>query len=73
MRTRLWLINVLWLFVPLLAGCASSSPVKEVRGYTPAIGEKAARTAMSMIGKPYKYRATAPRASIAAGWCATAI
>jgi cell wall-associated NlpC family hydrolase len=60
MRTRLWLINVLWLFVPLLAGCASSSPVKEVRGYTPAIGEKAARTAMSMIGKPYKYRGDSP-------------
>ncbi len=43
----------------LLFACASA-PVRPVIGYTPAIGEKAARTAVSMIGRPYKYRGDSP-------------
>jgi cell wall-associated NlpC family hydrolase len=43
----------------LLFACASV-PVKPVTGYTPAIGEKAARTAVAMIGRPYKYRGDSP-------------
>lgn len=44
-----------------ISGCASGrGNVKEVRGYTPEIGEKAARNAVSMIGMPYKYRGDSP-------------
>jgi cell wall-associated NlpC family hydrolase len=59
MRTTLWQRYALRLFVLLFAGCAHA-PVKQVTGYTPAIGEKAARTAVSMIGRPYKYRGDSP-------------
>jgi murein DD-endopeptidase len=38
----------------------TSVPVKPVVGYTPAIGEKAARTAVAMIGRPYKYSGDSP-------------
>jgi murein DD-endopeptidase len=44
----------------LFTGCASSPPVKQVTGYTPAIGEKAASTAVSMVGRPYKYQGDSP-------------
>jgi len=44
----------------LIAGCSSSPPVKSVKGYTSAVGEKAAETAASMLGKPYKYRGESP-------------
>jgi cell wall-associated NlpC family hydrolase len=40
-------------------GCASA-PTKTVSGYTPAIGEKAAKTAVSMTGRPYRYRGDSP-------------
>ncbi len=44
----------------LLAACASAPPVKPVTGYTPAMGEKAAKTAVSMIGRPYKFKGDSP-------------
>ncbi|HWR73043.1 MAG TPA: C40 family peptidase, partial [Nitrospirota bacterium] len=40
--------------------CSSAPPVKRVNGYTHAVGEKAAETAASMLGKPYKYRGESP-------------
>lgn len=50
-----------WCFVLLfLSACASSPQVKAVKGYTPAIGDKATHTALSMVGRPYKYRGDAP-------------
>lgn len=42
-----------------LFACAFA-PMKLVVGYTPAIGEKAARTAVAMIGRPYKYSGDSP-------------
>ncbi len=50
-------IAVLLAFV--VAGCASA-PVKPVTGYTAVIGEKAARTAETMVGKPYKFQGDSP-------------
>jgi murein DD-endopeptidase len=55
-----WSRYTLWVLLLLLAGCASSPPIKEVRGYTPAIGLKATHTALSMVGRPYKYRGDSP-------------
>jgi murein DD-endopeptidase len=40
-------------------GCAVP-PKARMTGYTPTIGEKAALTAVSMIGRPYKYRGDSP-------------
>jgi len=60
MRRMPWPRYTLWVSLLLVVGCASSLPVKEVRGYTPAIGEKATHTALSMVGRPYKYRGDTP-------------
>jgi cell wall-associated NlpC family hydrolase len=52
----------LWVFLAALllaSGCALA-PTKPITGYTPAIGEKAAKTAVAMIGMPYKYRGDSP-------------
>ncbi len=49
---------ILCLFMALPA--CFSAPIKPVTGYTPAIGEKAVKTALSMIGRPYKYRGDSP-------------
>src|SRR5574337_473480 len=43
----------------ILLGCASEL-VTPVIGYTPPLGEKAAETAISMIGMPYKFRGESP-------------
>lgn len=40
-------------------GCASTPP-SPVPGYSAAAGEKAAHTAVSMIGRPYRYRGDSP-------------
>jgi cell wall-associated NlpC family hydrolase len=40
-------------------GCATAPPTRVTR-HTPAIGEKAALAAVSMIGRPYKYRGDRP-------------
>jgi cell wall-associated NlpC family hydrolase len=49
----------LFLFVLLFIGCAHQA-VKPVTGYTPDMGEKAAKTAVSMIGRPYKFQGDSP-------------
>jgi cell wall-associated NlpC family hydrolase len=48
------------LSIGLLLFACASAPVRPVVGYTPAIGEKAARTAVAMIDRPYKYRGDSP-------------
>lgn len=40
-------------------GCATAPPT-QLTSHTPAIGEKAALTAVSMIGRPYKYKGDSP-------------
>jgi cell wall-associated NlpC family hydrolase len=43
----------------LFTGCASA-PSKRVTGYSASAGDKAADTALTMIGRPYKYRGDMP-------------
>ncbi len=43
----------------LLAGCAAT-PTKRVNGYSPSVGNKAADTALTMIGRPYKFTGDTP-------------
>ncbi len=56
--------NVLTVFAILMIGAlffaCATAPVKPVAGYTHAAGEKAAKTAVSMIGRPYKYKGDSP-------------
>ncbi len=59
MGLKPWRTYSFCMFVFLLVGCASA-PVQQITGYTPAIGERAARTAVSMIGMPYKYQGDSP-------------
>ncbi len=59
MSGKTWLRYVLWFSFFLFIGCAHT-PVKQVTGYTPAIGEKAARTAITMVGRPYRYKGDSP-------------
>lgn len=46
--------------IAFLAACVSAPPVRPVNGYTSAAAEKAADTALTMIGKPYRYRGEGP-------------
>jgi len=59
MNKRLYCALLLFLAGALFTGCATA-PSRPVTGYTFLIGEKAARTALSMIGRPYKYRGDSP-------------
>lgn len=45
--------------VLFLYGC-TTTPAKHVSGYTTTVADKAARTAVSMIGRPYKYKGDSP-------------
>jgi cell wall-associated NlpC family hydrolase len=45
--------------VIMLSGCVSV-PAKPVSGYSAGAGEKAATTAVSMIGRPYRYKGDSP-------------
>jgi hypothetical protein len=50
------------LLVPALLsfGCASPQPLKHVEGYSLSAGEKAAATALDLIGRPYKFKGDSP-------------
>jgi len=58
MRSLRTLAAVLCLMM-ISTGCASALP-RPAAGCPPEIGEKAAKTAVSMIGRPYKYRGDSP-------------
>jgi len=45
--------------VLLVTGCATT-PTKHVTGYSASAGDKAAATALTMIGRPYKYKGDMP-------------
>lgn len=53
------LIGIL-LFGFLVPGCSSAPAPRKANGYTESVGEKAAKTAVSMVGKPYKFRGESP-------------
>ncbi len=50
------------LILGLLAGCASAPPAKPVviGTYSQAVADKAAATALSMVGRPYKFKGDTP-------------
>lgn len=47
--------------VIMLSGCARPpAPTRQVPGYSQSAGDKAADTALTMIGRPYRYRGERP-------------
>jgi murein DD-endopeptidase len=56
MRRFLLVIGVLGL---LFAGCAHV-PAKRIPGYSAPVGDKAADTALTMIGRPYQFKGDTP-------------
>jgi len=55
MRNVLLMLGIALLF----SGCATT-PTKHVTGYSASAGDKAAATALTMIGRPYKYKGDMP-------------
>lgn len=53
-------INMLFCFLCLALTACAVAPSKPETGYDPQISEKAAQIAVSMIGRPYKYRGESP-------------
>jgi cell wall-associated NlpC family hydrolase len=56
MRNVLLILGIAGL---LFAGCASA-PTKHITGYSASAGDKAADTALTMIGRPYKFKGDMP-------------
>lgn len=52
--------NIILFLLVIFSGCASAPPVRHTEGYTPSTGEKAAATAKSMVGRPYKFKGDTP-------------
>ena len=46
--------------VLLLFGCVAAPPVKHIEGYSTSVADKAAATALTMVGRPYKYKGDSP-------------
>ena len=59
MLPALRLSAALSFFLLLLFGCAHE-PAKPTTGFAPEEAEKAVKTALSMIGRPYKYKGDSP-------------
>ncbi len=53
-------LPIILLCAALAAGCASA-PVGPVRGYNQSRADRAADTALTMIGRPYRYRGETPK------------
>ena len=53
-------LPVIALLITLMAAACAHAPARKIEGYTPAAGEKAAKTAAAQIGRPYKYQGETP-------------
>jgi len=54
-----WIPLAAGVLALLVSGCATA-PTRPVAGYTPGAGEKAAKTALAMVGRPYLYKGDTP-------------
>jgi len=59
MRKKLLFNTFFYFIISVLAGCASV-PTQPVTEHPLTIGEKAARVAETMIGRPYKFKGNSP-------------
>jgi murein DD-endopeptidase len=47
-------------FIFFAWGCSPTLPPMRLEGYSASVGDKAADTALSQIGRPYRYRGSSP-------------
>jgi murein DD-endopeptidase len=40
--------------------CAATQPARRIEGYSPSVGDKAAEIALTMVGRPYKFKGDSP-------------
>lgn len=60
MRTTRILAAAIYCITLFSFGCAHMSPTEHIEGYAFSMADKAADTALTMVGKPYKYRGDSP-------------
>ena len=53
-------LGVLYCVALLLFGCVAAQPARHIEGRSPVVGGKAADTALTMVGRPYKYKGDSP-------------
>ena len=53
------ILLIMGIAVLLITGCVSA-PSKRVNGYSASAGDKAAATALTMIGRPYQFKGETP-------------
>jgi len=59
-RSTVIVAAAIYCITLLSLGCAHTSPEKRIEGYSFSAAEKAADTALTMVGRPYKYRGDSP-------------
>jgi murein DD-endopeptidase len=47
-------------FISFAWGCSQTLPLMRLEGYSASVGDKAADTALSQIGRPYRYQGSSP-------------
>jgi murein DD-endopeptidase len=60
LNKKLFLVILACSLSIIFSACASTQPARLVEGDSPAAGEKAAATARSMIGRPYRFKGESP-------------
>ena len=53
-------LGVLYCVALLLFGCVAAPPVRHIEGYSTSVADKAAATALIMVGRPYKFNGDSP-------------
>lgn len=53
-------LGVLYCVALLLFGCVAAPPVRHIEGYSTSVADKAAATALIMVGRPYKFKGDSP-------------
>ena len=60
MRPTCILTAAIYCIALLSFGCAHTPPTKHIEGFSFSVADKAADTALTMVGRPYKYRGDSP-------------
>lgn len=53
-------LGALYCVALMSFGCAAAQPARRIEGYSLSVSDKAAETALAMVGRPYKYKGDSP-------------